>query len=108
LLIGLGYFSIVTYTLKKPREVRISITPRGVNTGYTLYEFDNLKSFWIFYDPPEVKELSLRSKKILMPYVKIPLGDKNPVKIREMLIQYLPEKKQEESLIESLARRFRY
>ncbi len=108
LLIGLAYFSIVTYGLKTPRNIRLAITTKGIRINQTLYEFDNLKSFWIFYDPPEIKELSLRSKKIVMPYIKIPLGEQNPTAVRRLLIKYLPERKQTESLIESLARQFRF
>lgn len=108
LLIVLSYFSIIAYGLKKPKQVRLAISFRGIKIDKSLYEFDNLKSFWIFYNPPEVKEISLRSRKMIMPYVKIPLGEQNPVKVRRALIKYLPEKKQEESLIDTLARNFRF
>jgi hypothetical protein len=108
LLIGLSYFSITAFALKKPRDIRLSITPRGIKIDKTLYSFDNLKSFWIFYEPPEVKELSLRSKKVIMPYIKIPLSEQNPVKVRKILIKYLPERKHKESLIDNLARSLRF
>jgi hypothetical protein len=108
LLIGLSYFSIATYALKKPKEIHLAITPRGIKIDQALYEFENLKSFWIFYDPPEIKELSLRSKKTIMPYIKIPLGEQNPVKVRQILIKYLPERRHKESLIDNLARQMRF
>jgi hypothetical protein len=108
LLIGLSYFSITTYGLKKPREIRLAITPKGVKVNQVLYKFENLKSFWIFYDPPEIKELSLRSKKTIMPYIKIPLGEQNPVEVRKVLIKYLPERKHKESVIDNLARQFKF
>ncbi len=108
LLIGLSYFSITTYALKKPKVIQLVITSQGIKIDKTIYNFDNLKSFWIFYNPPEVKEVSLQSKKIIMPYIKIPLGEENPTEVRRILIKYLPEKKQEESLIDSLARSLRF
>ena len=108
LLIGLSFFSIVTFALKKPREIRLAVTSKGIKIDKTLYAFDNLKSFWIFYEPPEVKELSLRSKKTIMPYIKIPLGEQNPVEVRKLLIKYLPEIKHKESLIDNLARILRF
>jgi hypothetical protein len=108
LLIGLSYFSVVVYGLKKPRKIPLTITPKGVKVEQTLYPFDNLRSFWIFYDPAQVKELSLRSKKLIMPYIKIPLGEQNPVEVRRLLLKYLPERKQEESLIDNLARSMRF
>ena len=108
LLIGLSYFSIITYALKKPSQINLGIIPQGIKINKTLYEFDNLKSFWIFYKPPEVKEISLRSKKTIMPYVKIPLGEQNPVKVRQTLLKYLPERKHKESMIDNLARSLRF
>ena len=67
LLVGLSYFTITIYALKKPRTISLAITPRGIKVDEAIYNFDNLKSFWIFYDPPELKEVSLRSKKLMMP-----------------------------------------
>jgi len=108
LLIGLSYFSITVFALKKPRGINLAITAKGIKIDKTLYEFDNLKSFWIFYEPPLVKELSLRSKKTIMPYIKIPLGEQNPVKVRRLLMKYLPERKHKESLIDNLSRGLRF
>ena len=108
LLIGLSYFSITVFALKKPRQINLAIIAKGIKIDKTLYEFDNLKSFWIFYEPPQVKELSLRSKKTIMPYIKIPLGEQNPVEVRRLLLKYLPERKHKESLIDNLARSLRF
>jgi len=108
LLIGLGYFSIVAFGLKKPRDIKLAITPKGVQIEKTVYPFDNLKSFWIFYDPDGPKEISLRSKKTVMPYIKIPLGSQNPAEIRKILIKYLPERKHAESLIDNLSRSLKF
>ncbi|MBL7053279.1 MAG: hypothetical protein ISS02_01285, partial [Candidatus Portnoybacteria bacterium] len=79
LMIALVYFVISTYASKNPREIKLAITPKGIKIEQTLYNFENLRSFWLFYDPPEVKELSIRSKKTIMPYIKIPLGEQDPV-----------------------------
>ena len=108
LMIALAYFVISTYASKKPREIKLSITPKGIKIEQTLYNFENLRSFWLFYDPPEVKELSIRSKKTIMPYIKIPLGEQDPVEVRQMLIKYLPERKHKESLVDNLARQIRF
>ena len=108
LLIGISYFLITTYSSKKPNDVKLSIGPKGIKINNILYEFENLKSFWIFYDPPKIKELSLRSKKTVMPYIKAPIGNENPVEIRRILIKYLPEKKHKESAIDNLARNLKF
>ena len=43
-----------------------------------------------------------------MPYIKISLGEQNPVKVRQTLLKYLPERKHKESLIDNLARGLRF
>lgn len=108
ILVILGYFTIIAYATKKPRKINFAITPRGVSINKTVYDFENLSSFWISYDPPQTNELSLRSRKKLMPYVKIPLANQNPVAIRAVLIQYIPEKKHKESSIDNLAKSLRF
>lgn len=108
LLIILSYFSLSIYAVKKPKNLKLAITSRGIRIDKTLYEYDNLRSFWIFYNPPHHKELSIRSRKTVMPYIKIPLGEINPAEVRKYLVKYIPEKKQEESLIDNIARNLRY
>lgn len=104
----LAAFTVYVYALKKPRNIRFGISGKGIKIENQLYAFNNLKSFWIFYDPPEIKELSIRSKKMMMPYIRIPLGKQNPVEIRELLLKFLPERQHKESAIDALARRFRF
>jgi len=108
LMIALTYFILSMYASKRPREISLAITPQGVKVERTLYTYENLRSFWLFYDPPEIRELSLRSKKTVMPYIRIPLGEQDPVEIRQMLIKYLPEKKHQESITDNLARQIRF
>jgi len=104
IFIGLSYFLIVAYGLKKPQTAYISVSSKGISVNAKLYEFSALSSFWIFYNPLELKEISLKSKKKIAPPVHIPLGDQNPVEVRSFLTKYIPEKKQEESLADVLLR----
>lgn len=101
ILIGVvGYI----YLQKDPEEVEFSITYEGIRVGRELYVFEDIKSFWIFYDPPHTKTLSLHVDASMMPYVHIPIADEDPVEIREALLGFIPEVKQEPSLIDALAR----
>lgn len=85
---------------KDPRILDFIITPEGVLAGRELYEFENLLSFWIFYEPDGKKAISLRTKSRLVPYVHIPIHEENPAELREILVQYIPEEKQEEGIVE--------
>lgn len=96
---------ILAYAAKPPRTLSLAVTSRGVAVGSRLYPFEDLSSFWIFYDPPLFKELALQSKKTFMPMVRIPLGDLDPLRLREVLLPFLKEQRQEASAIDIIAKR---
>jgi len=102
ILIGmLGY----VYAERKPKTIQMEITPDGIRVDDYFYDYDNIRSFWIFYEvEEEIRILSLHSKKTFLPYIHIPIGNASPIKIRETLLQYLPEIKQEISALDRLER----
>lgn len=101
ILIGIvGYL----YLQKEPQTVNFSITTEGIVANKEIYEFDNLKSFWIFYNPPQEKLLSLRSKNTFVPYIHIPIGNEDPVKIRQIIIDFIPEIKQDHNIVDTAER----
>lgn len=95
---------IFLFANKRPRELTFGITTKGIRIQNRIYKFDHLESFWIFYDLPHLKLLSLKSKKPLMPHIHVPLGSSNPVEIRKILLDYLEEKEQSESFPDIIAR----
>ena len=56
LLVMLSGFSLGLYSARKPLMVPFGIGPRGVKIGEKIYYFESVKSFWVRYDPPHVKE----------------------------------------------------
>lgn len=100
IVIILAFFVFYVYANKKPRIIKFKIDEKGIEIDERLHDFDSLKSFWLFYNPPEQKELSLRSKKTFFPYVHVPLAKENPNEIRKFLLRFLPEKKHSESIID--------
>jgi len=102
ILIGmLGYI----YAEREPRVIRMEINPDGIQVDKYFYEHEDIKSFWIFYEIEQgIKVLSLHSQKTFLPYIHIPVGNANPILIRETLIHYLPEIKQELTILDRLER----
>jgi hypothetical protein len=98
IMIGmLGY----VYAEREPRLIQMEINPDGVIADKIMYEYDDLKSFWIFYEVESgFKVLSLHSKKTFLPHIHIPVGDTNPILIREVLLSYLPELRQEMTIVD--------
>ncbi len=95
------------YMNKEARILDFMVTSDGVVAGKELYPFENIKSFWIFYEPDGKKVISLHTRSYLPPYVHIPIHEEDPVELREILLQYVPEIKQEEGVIDTLERLLR-
>jgi hypothetical protein len=91
---------------KKPEIVDFEINPLGVKVGERLYGFREIKSFWIEYDPAlDIRELSLQLKKWYHTYVKIPIYEQNPVQLRLVLLNFLPEVEHKDTLADTVSRR---
>lgn len=101
ILVGVVGYIILN---KEPLIVNFAITRDGVVANRSIYEFENIQSFWIFYEPNQANVISLHMKNKLIPYVHIPLHEEDPVAIRELLLEYIPEIKQEHSLVDTFER----
>ncbi|MBI2639621.1 MAG: hypothetical protein HYW90_01875 [Candidatus Sungbacteria bacterium] len=91
-----------------PQKIRFVITAQGIELGGRFHSFGEIRSFWIFYDPPLFKELSLESKKMFMPRIRVPLGEVDPARVREILIRFLAEKKHEEPIVPLISRALKF
>ncbi len=76
---------------REPDNIRFRITEEGIILDQMLYEWPEIKNFWIAYEPPEIKNLYFEFKGVLLPRLPIPLQDKNPVEIRNTLLDYIEE-----------------
>lgn len=95
---------IYIYAEREPRLIRMEINSDGIVADKIMYEHDDLKSFWIFYEiEAGFKVLSLHSQKTFLPHIHIPIGDANPIMIREVLLHYLPEIRQEMTIVDRLS-----
>jgi hypothetical protein len=98
ILIGMLMY---VYAEREPRRIRMEINPEGIIADKIIYDYDDLKSFWIFYEVDHgLKALSLHSRKTFLPHIHIPISDANPILIREVLLHYLPEIRQEMTIVD--------
>lgn len=101
ILIGIvGYM----YLERDPQLTDFAVSYDGVVIGNDVYEFDDISSFWIFYDPPHTRVISLHMNGKLMPYIHIPLHQVDPVDVREKMMEFIPEIKQEQGMVDILER----
>ncbi len=96
-------------TQRKPADVGFKITEDGILIGSRFYPYKEIKNFFIIYEPPEVKSLYFNFKNIFNPHLPIPLEKQDPVKVRKILLEYLPEDltKEDEPFSDQISRMFK-
>ena len=82
---------IVLMFHRSNEQVNFKITEDGISVNKKFYEYKKIKNFYIIYNPPEVKTLYFEPSSWFEPRIPIWLADEDPVKIREILLQYLDE-----------------
>jgi len=100
-------FTIIVYlyATKKPDILSVVIDKKGVSINDTTISYSTISSFWILYEPP-VKDLILIRKEKFTPKTIIPIGDINPVELRNILLENaVEEKEEEESFVDIIARK---
>ncbi len=98
---------LVTFILiyKEKKLVRWGLGHRGLEIDNRFYPYDEIKSFWIEFSPPYLKELSFKFKKWHQSYIKIPLDREDPIALRRYLTGFVQEEKHEDTIIEIISRR---
>ena len=91
LLIIIGAFVVALFAARRPHMVHFEINKRGVGIDDRLYPFKTLESFWIEEDEHEHHVLILKSQRVVMPYIVIPLHDEHMEDARNILLTKLTE-----------------
>jgi len=96
-------------SLREPQKILFQMTTRGVLLGNEFTPYKQLKSFWIYYEPPHFKNLYIDFRNPITPHLKVPLEDQDPLEVRAALLEFLREElsQEEEPLTELLGRVFK-
>ena len=96
-LIVLSGISLAMYGVRKPGIVEVEVGIQGVIIGNTLHPYASLESFWV-----DINEsggvLYLKSEKTFAPLTTIPIKNVSPEKVRDILLDFIPEEEHHEPL----------
>lgn len=83
---------VVLFFARSPaKTLRIHLGYNGIKINNLQLPYQQVKSFWIVYEPPEVKTLNFETSAYLNRFVTLQLSEQDPIYIRSFLLQYLPE-----------------
>lgn len=89
---------LLSFSINKPKNITITIDQKGISVNKEMYPFINLESFWVESVHAEDEKILLKSKKLMMPLITIPLEEHHHLDVREFLLQYLKEEEMHEPL----------
>ena len=93
----------------KPRQITIVLSGRGLKLNDALMPFQQLKSFWIVYQPPEVKTLNFETTAYLNRFLSVQLEDQDPSEVRAFLLDFLSEDlDREERVTDTISRTLKF
>lgn len=106
LIIIIASIIIILQDKHQAPKIPFAITEAGIALGRDFYDYAKLQSFWLYYEPDEAKTLFLEFKNRVRPRLSIPLFNKNPLHVREHLLNFLSEDvdKENEPVSEQLSR----
>jgi hypothetical protein len=100
-LIGLFGLIVILNIYKTPKKIMVMIDRRGIYIDDTFYPYREFESYWLEYQISE-KSLSFTPKKWYLPRIKVPIGQKSPFDIKDILNNNLDEKRIEKNIIDTL------
>jgi hypothetical protein len=101
ILIVVAAFALALFANREPEIVEVSVGADGVTRGGLHYPYEALRSFWIDRGHTHPR-FYLRSAKLYIPLIIVPLGEADPEEIAEVLAQHLEEEHHAPPLVERL------
>ena len=102
ILVLISTFTLAIFASRPPSTLHVVVDEKGITRGKIRYPISTLESFWIDTDHPH-KKIILRSQKMFMPLIVVPLGDEVDVEdLHESLSLFLTEEFHSLPLIERL------
>ena len=80
-----------------PRQIEFIIDHEGVKIGEKQYQYNEIKIFWLVYNPPANKKIFFVFKSFIRPILSVPIDKENPINIRAFLRQHLAEDLEQEA-----------
>ena len=106
IVIILGAFTMVIVSHKGPKMIQFEVAERGIRIGDDLYPYATLESYFLDENNVENPQLILKSKKLLMMLLILPIPVEHISHIENIVRAHLPEEHLEEPLSHRLMEYF--
>src|SRR3989344_5790671 len=73
---------LIFFARKSPRNLEIELGPGGLKINAFRIPYHEIKTFWVVYEPPEIKTLNFETPAPLNRYLTLQRGNEDPVAIQ--------------------------
>jgi hypothetical protein len=105
IVLAIGTFTLTIFASRHPNTISVQIDEKGLAIDKTLYPFPTLDSFYLDENHYHGPRLILKSKKVVMPLVSVPVKYHDLNELRAFLISHLKEQVFNQSVMQTLLER---
>lgn len=100
ILVLIGAGSLAIYAVREPELISFELNEKGVLIERKMYPYATLESFWVeeHHNVHRHPKLLIKSQKITMPLIVIPIDEVHPDNVRRFLLNFLQEEEHFEPL----------
>jgi len=103
LVVILAVFTLVMYVNRKPKLVNFEVNRKGIRVEKVLYPYASIESFWVEDHVHHAEpRLIVKSSKVVMPFLIIPIEEVHPDEIHAYLLNFIPEEEHHEPLAQRI------
>lgn len=97
-VILLGACTMIVVAHRKPKMMDFAVLTRGIRVGNELFPYTTLESFYLDEENPSGPQLLVKSQKLFMPLLILPIPEEHVDDIDDLISARLPEEHLEEPL----------
>jgi hypothetical protein len=101
-VIGLGAFTLTMFASRKPDMITVDVSDKGIAVDKTLYPYTGLESFFMDLEHHNGPKLIIKSKKVIIPLIAMPLATENTDELHSFLSTHLKEEVFEQGLMQTI------
>lgn len=98
----IGGMVLALLSAREPKTVLYAVTLRGLRVDDKLYPYTTLETYCIEDVPNTGPQLLVKSEKLFMPLIIMPLPEEHVDEIEDIIAERLPEEHLEEPLVNKL------
>ncbi len=106
IVLAIAAFTLTMFASYKPKIISVEISDKGIVVDKIMYPFHALEAFFVDESHHHGPRLILKSKKVIVPLISVPINYHNTEELDAFLGTHLKPEVFEQSLLQTVLERF--